>query len=119
MMNSLLSVLLLTGALAGFSKRKESVVEGAVAGMPDGEVRLLNQAGEVASATMEQGEFRLTFDAGFPNDYYLIFENGQRVPFVQEKDYTHLEIDFSAKRPMVIVSHRTSGVLIPSVVEHI
>lgn len=39
-MDSLFAILLLTGALAGSVQKKQAAAEGAVAGLPEGEVKL-------------------------------------------------------------------------------
>lgn len=94
MIDSLLSVFLLTGALVEATRRKPAVLEGAVAGLPDGVVELQNQAGAVATAKLIDGGFRMEIEVGFPNDYYLVFENGHRVPVVIENEFLSVEIDF-------------------------
>lgn len=94
MIDSLFSVFLLTGALAEAMRKKHARLEGAVAGLPDGEVTLLNQSGVVAKTKISGGKFHLETNVAFPNDYYLLFENGHRVPVIIEKEYIFVDVDF-------------------------
>lgn len=113
MMSSLLSVLLLTGALAGSSKRKRAVVEGTVAGLPDGTVRLQNQAGVVATSSIEAGKFRFEFDSAFPNDYYLHFGGDLTIPIVIEKDVVYIEAELTDGVLNYTIEHFAQEKLLP------
>ena len=94
MIDSLFSVFLLTGALAETMRKRHARLEGAVAGLPDGEVQLLNQTGPVTKTRLTDGKFQMDITVAFPNDYYLLFENGHRIPLTVEKDYVFADIDF-------------------------
>ena len=94
MMDSLLSIVLLTGALARSARKKQATLEGAVAGLPDGEVQLQNQTGVVKTSRLTDGKFRMEVTTSFPNDYFLLFGNGHRIPLVIEKEYIFVDIDF-------------------------
>ena len=108
-----LSLILLTGALAGTTRKWPVVIEGTVAGLPDGEVRLRNQAGTAATARLTDGRFRMETQTAFPNDYVLLFDNGHRVPVVIEKSFIHAEIDFSDGTPHTEIEQFDSGRMLP------
>jgi len=95
-MDSLFSIFLLTGALAaGLKKKRQASLNGAVAGLPDGHVELRNQSGVVATYRLIDGRFHLQTEIAFPYDYFLLFENGHRIPLVIEKEHVYVDIDFS------------------------